>query len=91
MDGLFIPTGARHVAAAALFIDFALSEEIQQWKLEKNASRSARRNLDHSQVIINQISEKQIVERSTSWPSPQVVQALVDAFVENVLQKDDPS
>lgn len=91
MDGLFIPTGARHVAAAALFIDFALSEEIQQWKLEKNASRSARRNLDHSQVILNQISEKQIVERSTSWPSPQVVQALVDAFVENVLQKDDPS
>ncbi len=50
-DGVMIPAGTQKLAAALLFTDFLLSDEIQGLKLELNGSRSARTKLDLSKVL----------------------------------------
>jgi putative spermidine/putrescine transport system substrate-binding protein len=50
-DGVMIPAGTQKLAAALLFTDFLLSDEIQGLKLELNGSRSARTRLDLSKVL----------------------------------------
>lgn len=50
-DGVMIPAGTQRLAAALLFVDFMLSDEIQGLKLELNGSRSARTRLDLSKVL----------------------------------------
>ncbi len=44
-DGVMIPAGTQKLAAALLFADFLMSDEIQLLKLELNGSRSARLDL----------------------------------------------
>ncbi len=41
-DAMFVPANAKHVAAALLLIDMAMSKDFQLWKLENKASRSPR-------------------------------------------------
>ncbi|CZT37377.1 extracellular solute-binding protein [Rhizobium sp. 9140] len=49
-DAMFVPANARHVAAALLLIDMAMSKEFQLWKLETKASRSPRTDVTSDQV-----------------------------------------
>ncbi|NHT77049.1 extracellular solute-binding protein [Rhizobiaceae bacterium CRRU44] len=49
-DAMFVPANARHVAAALLLIDMAMSKEFQLWKLESKASRSPRTDVTSDQV-----------------------------------------
>ncbi|MBO9099600.1 MULTISPECIES: extracellular solute-binding protein [unclassified Rhizobium] len=41
-DAMIVPANAKHVAAALLLIDMAMSKEFQLWKLDNKASRSPR-------------------------------------------------
>jgi multiple sugar transport system substrate-binding protein/putative spermidine/putrescine transport system substrate-binding protein len=50
-DGLIVPANAKSPAAALLFIDMALSQDFQIWKLEHHASRSPRSDIDPMQTV----------------------------------------
>ncbi len=50
-DGLMIPAGTQKLAAALLFTNFLLSDEIQALKLELNGSRSARTTLNVAKLL----------------------------------------
>ncbi|MDE0528635.1 MAG: extracellular solute-binding protein [Truepera sp.] len=50
-DGVMIPAGTEKLAAALLFVDFLLSDEVQLVKIERNGSRSARLGLDLSSAL----------------------------------------
>lgn len=88
VDGLFIPAGARHVAAAALFIDFALSAPIQEWKRDHMASRSAHTGLSEPKPAVGLISAHDRRHRTIPWPHPLMMQALMEGFVQHVLHHD---
>lgn len=49
-DAMFVPANAKHVAAAMLLIDMAMSKDFQVWKLEHKASRSPRTDVNTDQV-----------------------------------------
>ncbi|WP_337271438.1 extracellular solute-binding protein [Oryzifoliimicrobium ureilyticus] len=55
-DAMFVPANAKHVAAALLLIDMAMSKEFQTWKLEHKASRSPRIDIN-SDLIPRNVQE----------------------------------
>ncbi len=90
-EGVFIPSNAKNLAAAMLFVDEMLAPEHQAWKLTNFASRSAKTSLDAS--LIPAEAQKYLVPNDIyakgqlARPTPMMSKAATDAFVKNVLEK----
>ncbi|AFD27595.1 extracellular solute-binding protein [Deinococcus gobiensis] len=88
-DGLFVTADAPHPAAAMLFIDFALSADIQTWKLENMASRSVRLGIGSDKITgknaQNLLPGNLYPKFSLSWPADAMQVAFRDAYAAQVL------
>ncbi len=88
-DGLFVTADAKHPAAAMLFINFALSAEIQTWKLENMASRSARQGITADKISGEAtkilLPASVYPKLSTGWPNDPMQAAFKDAYATQVL------
>ncbi len=89
-DAMFVPANAKHVAAALLFIDMAMSKEFQVWKLENKASRSPR--LDVTNDLIPEATRVHVLPANV-YPRLSVAAfwdmstALAEALDEKVLNQ----
>jgi ABC-type uncharacterized transport system YnjBCD substrate-binding protein len=91
-DGIFILSGAKHPAAALLFIDFAMTHDMQAWKLSNMASRSLRTDITVENVVKPDdkkflVTSQAINSYRITWPAPAISTAIISAFEEQVLSK----
>ncbi|WP_295813512.1 extracellular solute-binding protein [uncultured Nitratireductor sp.] len=90
-DGMFLPVGSGHPAAALLFLDFMSQHDIQLEKLRINGSRSARTDIDPVESFSEEqaarlIPTKEFAERALpSMPAP-LTTAMRDYIVANLLR-----
>jgi ABC-type uncharacterized transport system YnjBCD substrate-binding protein len=90
-DGAMIPSGAQHTAAALLFMDYLMSDEIQLYKLSVNGSRSARTKLDISKALGPDVVARLVPQdQYDTLARPRIVgtvtSAAADRFVREILQ-----
>jgi ABC-type uncharacterized transport system YnjBCD substrate-binding protein len=91
-DGIFLASGAKHPAAGLLLIDFALSRDMQIWKLQNMASRTARTDIDVESVVKPEdlaflVPSAEIKEFGITRPAATITNAILAAFEEEVLAK----
>nr|WP_082477410.1 extracellular solute-binding protein [Rhizobium sp. Leaf371] len=89
-DAMFVPANARHVAAALLLIDLAMSKDFQLWKLETKASRSPRTDVTSAQVPADkqaQMLPASVYPRLTVTPFWDMATALSNVLDEKVLNQ----
>ncbi|MCV0352396.1 MULTISPECIES: extracellular solute-binding protein [Nitratireductor] len=90
-DGMFLPVGSEHPAAALLFLDFMSQHDIQLEKLGVNGSRSARTDIDPGKSFTEEqaarlIPTNEFAERALpSLPAP-LRAAMRDYIVANLLR-----
>ena len=90
-DGVMIPSGATHPAAALLFVDYLMSDDVQLRKLGVNGSRSARTSLDPRKALSPEIVARLVPQdQYTTYARPRIVGTISDAasarFVRDILQ-----
>jgi putative spermidine/putrescine transport system substrate-binding protein len=91
-DGVIIPSGTQKLAAALLFVDFLLSDEVQLLKLELNGSRSARTGLDLESALKPEVLARLVpTDQYPALNRPRINNlistAAVDRFVAEILQQ----
>jgi putative spermidine/putrescine transport system substrate-binding protein len=91
-DGVMIPSGTQKLAAALLFVDFMLSDEVQLLKLELNGSRSARTGLNLESALKPEVLAKLVpTDQYPALNRPRINNlistAAVDRFVAEILQQ----
>ena len=91
-DGVMIPSGTQKLAAALLFVDFMLSDEVQLLKLELNGSRSARTTLDLESTLKPEVLARLVpTDQYPALNRPRINNlistAAVDRFVAEILQQ----
>ncbi len=90
-DGVMIPSGATHVAAGLLFVDYLMSDEVQLYKLSVNGSRSARTKLDINKALTSAVTDRlipqdQYLQYTRSRIAGVISDAAIKRFVETILQ-----
>lgn len=91
-DGIFVPVGSSHAAAALLLVDFLMSKDAQLEKLQLNGSRSARTDLDPAKSFTpEQVTRLIPTDQFAAGAKDSVSSTLNSAFtkyaVANVLKK----
>ncbi len=91
-DGMFVPRNAKHVAAALLLIDFAMSHDPQFWKMKHMASRTARLDIALTDAIDAHnaqflVAEDTYRKYAIGYPTVPVMSAIRDAYVDEILSK----
>jgi multiple sugar transport system substrate-binding protein/putative spermidine/putrescine transport system substrate-binding protein len=89
-DAMFIPANAKHVAAALLLIDMAMSKDFQRWKLENKASRSPRTDITNDlipEATQVHVLPKQVYPRLSMPAFWDMSTALAEALDEKVLNQ----
>jgi ABC-type uncharacterized transport system YnjBCD substrate-binding protein len=90
-DGIMIPWAAAHPAAALLFADYLMSDDVQMKKLGVNGSRSARKSLDPRKALSADIVARLVPQdQYMAYARPRIVGTISDAasarFVREILQ-----
>jgi len=90
-DGAMVPSGAKHVAGALVFLDYLMSDEIQLYKLSVNGSRSARTKLDINKTLTSDVTDRLVPQdQYLQYARPRIAGVISDAaikrFVETILQ-----
>ena len=89
-DAMFVPANAKHVAAALLLIDMAMSKEFQTWKLEHKASRSPRLDVTNDMMPKDaqlHVLPKEVYPRLSVPAFWDMAKALGEALDEKVLNQ----
>lgn len=92
-DGVMIPSGTENLAAALLFTDFLLSDEIQLVKLSLNGSRSARQTLDVEGTLTDEqlsrlVPSEDYANHSLPRINGLITNAARDRIVADVIQNE---
>ncbi|MCF1435255.1 extracellular solute-binding protein [Agrobacterium vitis] len=89
-DAMFVPANAKHVAAALLLIDMAMSKEFQTFKLETKASRSPRTDITNDLIpaaLQDHVLPKSVYPRLSVSAFWDMSTALAEALDEKVLNQ----
>ena len=89
-DAMFVPANAKHVAAALLLIDMAMSKDFQLWKLENKASRSPRTDVTNDlmpEAVQVHVLPQSVYPRLSVPAFWDMSTALADALDEKVLNQ----
>ncbi|MVA26302.1 extracellular solute-binding protein [Agrobacterium vitis] len=89
-DAMFVPANAKHVAAALLLIDMAMSKEFQTFKLETKASRSPRTDITNDLIpaaLQDHVLPKSVYPRLSVPAFWDMSTALAEALDEKVLNQ----
>ena len=85
-DGVMIPAGTEKLAAALLFVDFLLSDDIQLTKLGLNGSRSARLELPVATALSDEVRARLVP--SDQYPAnsrPRINNLLTNAARDRIV------
>lgn len=90
-DGLVILADGANVAGATLLMDFAMSDEIQLYKMQANGSRSARTTLDIDSQLGEDVTSRLVPSAQyAEFARPRIYGAIssaaTDRFVADVLR-----
>ena len=90
-DGVMIPSGAKKLAGALLFLDYLMSDDIQLYKLSVNGSRTARTKLDIGKTLSSDVTDRLVPQdQYATYARPRIVGTVTDAaskrFVSEILQ-----
>ncbi|MUZ71941.1 extracellular solute-binding protein [Agrobacterium vitis] len=89
-DAMFVPANAKHIAAALLLIDMAMSKEFQTFKLETKASRSPRTDITNDLIpaaLQDHVLPKSVYPRLSVPAFWDMSTALAEALDEKVLNQ----
>ncbi|MBI3961583.1 MAG: extracellular solute-binding protein [Deinococcus sp.] len=90
-DDVMVVAGTQKVEAALLYVNFLMSQEVQLYKLQEYASRSARQDLDTSMIGAERrdalVPQEQYVTRSVPRINSLIREVAEDSFAAEVLSQ----